>query len=416
MSWMDRLKEAAYVSPSGVRVVFMYTDVSRSFDKKTSAFDFPDAEGTFVQDSGRTGRKYPIVAYFTGDNCDTEADRFELALSETGRGKLEHPMYGTVDAIPFGTVTRSDALATAANQSIVELTFWETIPLVYPIPQVDPASQVLQSVRELAETVGVSLSEALDITDPAAIAVFKNKMTSITNGVQKVMGKINGAKELINSKVTGILTAIDAIVTPTIEAAENVRTSVKDLIDQVMGLTTAPGALIAPFREKFAIYKELILSFTDPIFQFEDETEYLADEAFAESVLGGVLVTIVETDISDMTQGEVLQNAEGILELFDDVTKWVEESRGNLGMVNAQSSYQKLLDAVSLTAGYLVNESFGLKKERVLVLDRERTIIDVAAQFYGSVDDMLDTLIDSNNLTGSEILELPRGKRVTYYV
>lgn len=404
------------MSPSGVRVVFMYGDVSRSFDKKTAGFDFPDADGTFVQDSGKTGRKYPITAYFTGDDCDLEADRFEIALGETGRGKLEHPIYGTVDAIPFGTVTRSDALVTAANQSIVEVTFWETIPLIYPIPQVDPASQVLQSVRELSEALGESLSTGLDLTNPSVIAAFKSKMTAVTKGVQNVLGKINGAKELLSSKVSKILTTIDAIVTPTLDAVEGVRSSVKDLVDQVMGLVTVPGELTAPFTEKFAMYKEILKSFTDPIFPIEDDTDYLVDEAFAEAVLGGTLVTIVESDTSNMTQGEVLQNAENILEMLDDLTKWTEETRGDLGLVNAQSSYQKLLEAVSLTAGYLVNESFSLKKERVLVLDRARTIIDVAAQFYGSVDDMLDTLIDSNNLTGSEILELPRGKRVTYYV
>ena len=32
------------------------------------------------------------------------------------------------------------------------------------------------------------------------------------------------------------------------------------------------------------------------------------------------------------------------------------------------------------------------------------------------IDENLDFLINSNNLTGSEILELPRGREVVYYV
>ena len=40
---------------------------------------------------------------------------------------------------------------------------------------------------------------------------------------------------------------------------------------------------------------------------------------------------------------------------------------------------------------------------------------DLDAELYGSVDDRLDFLIESNGLTGSEILELPRGRAIVYY-
>jgi hypothetical protein len=49
------------------------------------------------------------------------------------------------------------------------------------------------------------------------------------------------------------------------------------------------------------------------------------------------------------------------------------------------------------------------------VIDRARTIIDVAAELYGSVDDRLDYLISTNGFTGAQILELERGTSVAYY-
>ena len=57
-----------------------------------------------------------------------------------------------------------------------------------------------------------------------------------------------------------------------------------------------------------------------------------------------------------------------------------------------------------------------LKQERSITLDRARTIIDLCGELYGSVDDNLDFAINSNGLTGSEILELPRGFDFVYYV
>jgi len=60
--------------------------------------------------------------------------------------------------------------------------------------------------------------------------------------------------------------------------------------------------------------------------------------------------------------------------------------------------------------------SFSLKQERSIVLDRARTIVDISAELYGEVDAQLDFLINSNNLSGSEILEVPKGREIVYYV
>ena len=50
------------------------------------------------------------------------------------------------------------------------------------------------------------------------------------------------------------------------------------------------------------------------------------------------------------------------------------------------------------------------------MLGHNRTIIDLVAELYGSVDDQLDFLISSNDLTGDEILELPKGREIVYYI
>ena len=151
MAWNDRIREAAYTSPSGARTAFNYEDVSRSVDKKTTGYEFPDADGTYVQDLGRSGRKYPIRAFFWGNDYDQEADGFEAGLLERGVGKLDHPIYGSIDVVPFGSIKRRDDLKTAANQAVVEVTFWETVGIIYPTSQQDPASAVLSAVDEYNE-------------------------------------------------------------------------------------------------------------------------------------------------------------------------------------------------------------------------------------------------------------------------
>jgi hypothetical protein len=133
MSWLTRLRPSAYTPPGGARIPFAYGDLSLSQDIRGTVFNFPDADGkTYVQRTGISGRRYPVRAVFHGSDCDLQAESFMSALAVGGVGMLEHPTYGQVDVIPFGEVSRRDDLVSAANQSVVEVEFWDTIVDVYP--------------------------------------------------------------------------------------------------------------------------------------------------------------------------------------------------------------------------------------------------------------------------------------------
>ena len=414
MTWQDRLKEGAYNSPSGERHVFAYEDLSRSFDKKTSSHDFPNADGTYVQDNGRTGRKYPITAYFSGPNCDTDADAFEESLGETGRGKLEHPIYGTVDVVPFGTVTRNDSLKSAANQSVVEVTFWETIPLIYPIPQADPQSIITEAAQEFTAALGLNVADNLDIFDPTTIAQFKDRVTAQINSIKTTLGKISDIKTQVEDGVTKALALADSIVAATVETADAVRATITETVASVMELVATPSQAQEDLKTKIASYKEMLSSIFSPIFPNDEESEFLSSGMMAETIITSVAINMIESELQ--SQGEATSAADELLGMFDEVVSWGEAVSQELGVLNTGESYQKLQETVALTAGYLVQISFTLKKERKIILTRSRTIIDLAAELYGEVDSILDFFINSNEFTGSEIMEVPKGRGVLYYV
>lgn len=414
MTWQDRLKEGAYTSPGGKRHTFIYEDVSRTFDKKTSAHEFPNADGTYVQDNGRTGRKYPLTAIFTGANCDTAADAYEDALAEVGRGKLEHPIYGTIDVVPFGTVTRNDALKTAANQSTVDVIFWETIPLIYPIPQMDPTSQVLSAVQDFTDALGLDVANKLDIFDPQAIATFKDRIVSQVQNVQTYLSKISGVKALIESKVATVMGLVDNIVTATTEIADSVRESVAAAVTGVMELVALPGQVAADIKTKLSSYKDMLASSISNIFPTDSESAYLGGRTAAECIVASVAVNLVQSELG--SQGEATEAASDLLGMLDTAVVWEEQATESLGIISTGESYQALQDAIALTAGYLIEISFTLRKERRIVLTRSRTIVDLAAELYGEIDEVLDFFINSNDFTGSEIIEIPRGREVLYYV
>ena len=85
-------------------------------------------------------------------------------------------------------------------------------------------------------------------------------------------------------------------------------------------------------------------------------------------------------------------------------------------IIDTGELYDPLQQAVALTTGFLVQVSFTLRQERTRILERDRTVHDLVGELYGRVDEEIDFFINSNGLTGSEILELPKGKEIVYYV
>lgn len=411
MPWNDRISEAAYTSPGGTRMVFDYENVSRSTEKKTTAFDFPDADGTYVQDLGRSGRQYPLRLFFWGPDYDLEADAFESLLLERGTGVLEHPIYGTVDVVPFGSIKRRDDLKTAANQAVLEVTFWETIGLIYPTAQGDPASAVLSAVEAFNAAQAEQFEDAVSLETVGDRAAFKGSYEALLDSAEAGLETVAAAQDSVRQQFETINASINA----------GIDTLIADplsLAFQTTLLIQAPARALASISDRLAAYGDLAASITSGNGASEgsrrEANRFQARDLYASGSVTGSVLSVVNNQFE--TKTAAIGAAQTVLEQFDRVAAWRDGNYQALDAIDTGEAYQKLQEAVALTAGFLVFISFSLKQERRIVLDRARTIIDLAAELYGEVDGQLDFLIASNSLTGSEILELPAGREIVYYV
>lgn len=87
-----------------------------------------------------------------------------------------------------------------------------------------------------------------------------------------------------------------------------------------------------------------------------------------------------------------------------------------MATVDTGEIYQALENSVALAAGFLVESSFTLIEERTLVLGKSRTFVDLVAELYGELDEQFDFFITTNDLSGDELVELPIGKEVLFYI
>ena len=414
MNWQTRIREAAYNSPSGARFTFDYENVSQSIEKKTTSFDFPDANGTYIQDLGNTGRRYPLRMFFWGNDYDQEVEAFEAALLERGIGKLEHPIYGVKNVVPFGVITRRDDLKTAANQAVLDVTFWETIDLLYPAAQTDPGSSVLSAIDEFNAAVSGQFEELLNIDTASLRATFENNYTALLDttkdGLQAIADVQDNVRTQFNAINDSINAGIDILVAQPLTLAF-----------QTTQLIQAPARALTSIRDRLNAYGNLASSIisgdgavVSPGLDAKNSNQFHTNDIYVSTYVTGSVVSTVNNQF--VTKVDALEAAEVVLSQFEQVTDWRDENFQSLEQVDTGESYQKLQEAVALCAGFLVEISFSLKQERSIVLDRSRTIVDLAAELYGEVDEQLDFLISTNNLSGSEILELPRGREIVFYV
>ncbi len=414
MSWLDRVKEAAYTSPSGVRQTFLYENVRNEIDKKTSAFDFPDADGTFVQDLGRSGRRYPLRVFFTGSDYDLDADQFDALLLEPGVGRLEHPLYGTVDVVPFGTISRRDDLKTGANQSITEVTFWETIGLIYPTSQADPAAEVQASLETFRTKAAETFEANTDLQDAIGQASLESTylglLSTAKGALTTIADTLDSVDSIFNAVFDSVNQGIDVLIKTPLTLA--LQTAI---------MVQAPSRATALIEDRLSAYSDLLTSITtgegarvSPDSNSKGSNTFHTGDLFAGLYVSGSVSSAVNNRFK--TRGGALAAAEVLLEQLDTLTEWRDAGFTALSQIDTGESYQQLQDAVARAAGFLVDISFTLKQERGLVVDRDRTVIDLVAELYGSVDDQLDFFINSNALSGSEILEIPRGREIVYYI
>lgn len=436
--WRSRLREAAYKSPKGTRIKFQYVDLSREFELRGTAFEFPQVNDAYVQRKGFGPRKYPLLCYFSGRDCDRVATAFEAALCESGQGVLEHPLYGPIrNVVPFGNVQRTDALGTAANQTTVQVTFWTTTGAVYP--NADPASQ-----NEILLQLGnfnVEAAQAFQRRMNLSKAAYRAGVIATIKGFLK---KVSAAMSAVSSSVTAIRRQMQDI-----EDALNFGMDVLIgqpllLAQQISNLIQAPGRAIAGIGSRLDAYNRLLtdIAGSDQALPGEafasgtallDRRETVANDfhttdLFVENAVAGSIIASTARPASGApatfrSRAEAIAAADAIAAQFDQVVALRDAGFTTLsGIADVSASrldtgenLQALQEAAALAIGFLVQTSFGLKPSRETVMDRNRTLIDLSAELHGVVDEKLDLLIDTNNLSGDEILELPLGTRIAYF-
>lgn len=446
MGWEERLLIAFITTPDDEVYEFEWRDFEKEINKKTSHYTFGDLDGTLVQDFGVGEVSIPIIAYISGDDYDKKAKSFEKSLSLKGNSVLDHPLYGIFDIV-VEKIHRRDSLATAANQAVFVLTITETIIIETPETGTELKTGILASQESLIDVNSESFASGFNLSDIQDAISSASRITSYVNNLrsdfQNALNTVteiqNAFEEIANSIINGIddllqspfqlATALQNLTKLPSRLATSVKSRVDTYSKSYSALFKDPTSSVAgpvdvsgtPDIKNQRLEKQLLL--TSIVSAISEVYLFPSNEGDEPETIEGA-ESIADDEKDFRTKSEATASASNMFSLFNDTQDFLDEQEKKSisdNLNNRFSVSDGVTDGIkgvtSQTSRFLVKLSFSLKQERIEILTRDRTIIDLAYQLYGSSDnETLDLLIQSNGLTGEEILMIPKGKEIRYYI
>jgi predicted RNA-binding protein Jag len=417
MSWKDRLQPAAITTPDGKRYEYQYQAVEKTIRNKTSKFTFSDRPGSKVQNFGVGEVSIPLTMYFAGGDYDLTARDFEKSAALPGYCILEHPMYGVLNIV-IEELSRVDDLVARGNQAVFTLTITETI--IDDIPASDKKA----------------LNTALSGIDNSGAIIGENYQAKYNSAVLREQAKTRFADFVddLAERFEAVKKVSDDINTAAQEAEDYITSNIDDLlgvpstlIQSINTLIRIPARSTASVTARVSAYVSTIRSTIDSITGTVADVFNRREEA--QGIITSCLSSTAEALLSPadgdyLKKSDITSQINTLTSLYYEVQNYLDEqeqSSVTAGLAYRYSVPSELINnirnIISQTNGYLLKLCMNLKQERRITTTQVWDIVTLCYKLYsGKVDDYLDFFIDTNELTGDELINIPVGREIVYYV
>lgn len=221
------------------------------------------------------------------------------------------------------------------------------------------------------------------------------------------------------------------------QASSSIRRGISDSLNMSPIDLTVLGGQIQSIMSLPAKISGDVLSAIRPVKYFIDKMIALPDNVADQTYLNVVAIrelflTSANSSIAvSSTIGSVSTRSESVevsltaSNEFKEITDFLDSDQelfsNNIIEKQYFSQSSSFIESTILTAmaiRYLNKQSFDLAVEKVIVLDRERSPIEIAISEYGDddIERSIELFIRSNKITGNDIIVIPAGREVSIYV
>jgi prophage DNA circulation protein len=410
-------QKASYKGPNGFAVDFEYDDIESTVEKKAAVFENAVGNGTYVQSNGHTSGRFPMQCIFSGLGYEILAEAFLSLLLQDGEGVLTHPIHGDVNVVPVGSISRADPLKTGAGQIIYQVEFYETTGL-----QIGETGGLDQAFDALIFAAAAAFTEGIQLADAVDRAGFRSKLASVMNTVSNAMSRASGA-------VTKVQNGIE-------DVGDSINRGIDTLLGEPLALARQCQILIGEPRRISSLAKNKITGYSNlasDIFTgtFAEPSKYAKDlintfhlnKLVARSIVANTAMMMTESK-EYLTKGDYIDAAESLKEIADAYQVWHDASYDSLELetisapnLDVGGGHGELSRLVAAASADLLSKALKAKTELREPLRSDRTPIDLCFELYGtSKFEVLNDFVNSNQLAGDELILIPRGREIAWYV
>lgn len=401
MSYLDRVRELKYTSPSGAEFTPYFDDVERESSKKAGIHEVPQSDFAVVQDNGNEAGRHKFTLYFTGPDYDQIADAFYDALGERGPGILSHPRWGDIRVLPLNR-SQKEGFVNDMGAAIFSVEFVEA-PVSPPLAITARSPAAIQSAADLAATASKAEAAAQMVADNATKAAqLKRTALAAVTKARDGLKAMSSALETVRREVQGVGDSIE-------RGIDDLLADPVELAEQTMRLLRLPAREVLSIKAKVDGYALLI---SEAVPYLTEDTAQGEAAAVVLNLFGLSLAVAESTTLGTPASRE---EAIAVRSAMNSAMLQAEagiQAAESCGYVTSPETLAQLAALRTNASAYLLEAAFTLPTLRRYVTETEETAITLAHRLLGDPERM-DEIIDLNGFGGTPLI--PIGREVRYY-
>jgi prophage DNA circulation protein len=409
MSYQDKIKNNIRITTGDGKIyepLSLVTSNTKSFEYNISEFNFPEVAGTKVDRRLHKGTRYPLEFYFQGDDNIDQSEAFELSAKDTRPWVVLHPIYGQFTCHPLSIEFDNSGIVTTK----ITVTVVETITDDGPRTSFDAKENALASASEAVESIGdyggditPDVSDVVDMQENVnqiyneSLSDISDEQTS-TNYFNLYKKSVSATNNALTDFSNGILTITEFLVFPS----------------------------LFPIGVKFRL--DLIKKQAEFLANKLSEITTVSKKQIFETQKGAVVCAAIQSALTPIENDyqnavDVLSAMELVLQIHNDFVTELNELQTPDGtqedsyLPNAEFMFN-LSYSVDYAVSNLLQIALQAQQERIIYLDSDSNPILLTHRFYGIDQAQVNVqrLIDTNKITMRELIQIPKGRKIIYYV
>jgi hypothetical protein len=374
-------------------------------------FNFINVPGKLAIQTVNTGRVFPVEFYFDGSDHRDISEQFRISCNDIRPWTINHPTYGLILAKTASLNFNNGSVSfTKITCTLIETigNFPERYTLI-PFDQV-PGLQAIyieDAILSFDKTPTPSDITAFNNDTKTAyqkatpIVKLQEDIQNLNNDYAEAVNYINASTVeplLIMRSVTQVLTLPSQFQSAVNDRMRVLVDTFNTLRQTLFGVVTVSAKQI--YQNKMgALVSAMCYASCTPLPPSQDSK---GDYTNSGQILN-VLAQIVSSRNSYYQDLDTLQTDNG---------------GSLLSFIADAQSITALELLINTTIAALYDLALNAKSQRILTIENDTNIIPLTHRIYGLdfADNNLNELIDENDLSVLELIIIPKGREITYYV